>query len=276
MIGVTGATGRIGGAVVGQLHAAGVPLRLVVRSPARAPRLEGVGAKAASYGDVPALLDALDSVDVLLMVSATESADRVALHKATVDAAVAAGVRRIVYVSFLGAAPDATFTFARDHWHTEQHIRASDVEFTFLRDNLYLDLILEWVGDDGVIRGPAGTGRVGAVARADVAASAAAVLTGEGHEGKTYDLTGPQSLSLAAIAATLSAAWERPVRYRAETLDEAYRSRERYGAPAWEVAGWVTSYAAIAAGELDVVTDAVEQLTGRPATSLQQYLAASR
>ncbi len=66
------------------------------------------------------------------------------------------------------------------------------------------------------------------------------------------------------------------MRYRAETLDEAYRSRERYGAPAWEVAGWVTSYAAIAAGELDVVTDAVEQLTGRPATSLQQYLAASR
>ena len=152
----------------------------MVRDPARAPDLPGAEVAQAAYGDTTALLDALDGVQTLMLLSATESADRVSLHKATVDAAVAAGVQRIVYTSFVGAAPDATFTFARDHWHTEQHIRSTGVDFTFLRDNLYLDFVPGFVGEDGVIRGPAGDGRVAAVARDDVAAVAARVLVGLG------------------------------------------------------------------------------------------------
>jgi NAD(P)H dehydrogenase (quinone) len=272
VIGVTGATGHIGGAVARRLQVAGVPQRLIVRDPARAPRLDGAEVVTARYGETPELLNAFDGLETLLLVSGSESADRVALHTATVDAAVAAGVGRIVYLSFVNAAPDATFTFARDHWWTEQHIRSARVDFTFLRDSLYLDLIPHWVGEDGVLRGPAGEGRVGAVLRADVAASAAAVLTGDGHAGATYDLTGPETLSAGEIADALAKAWDRPVRYHAETLDEAYRSRERYGAPPWEVAGWVTTYAAIAAGELDVVTDTVQTLTGRAPTGLAEYL----
>ena len=267
MIGVTGATGNIGGLVARRLRERGVSQRLIVRDPSRAPRLDGAEVATASYGDTPALLNAFDGVEVLLLVSASEAADRVALHTETADAAIAAGVRRIVYTSFLGAAPDATFTFARDHWATEEHLRAKGPAYTFLRDNIYLDLIPHWVGDDGVIRGPAGDGRCGAVARSDVADCAVAALTGDGHEGATYELTGPESVSVAEIAAALGA------RYHAETLDEAYRSRERYGAPPWEVAGWVTSYAAIASGELDVVTNHVEQLTGHPPMSLGDLLA---
>ena len=154
----------------------GEPLRLIVRDPARAPSVPGASVAQAAYGEHAALLSALDGVDTLMLLSATESADRVALHKATVDAAVAAGVQRIVYTSFVGAAPGATFTFARDHWHTEEHIRSTGVDFTFLRDNLYLDFVPGFVGSDDVIRGPAGDGRVAAVARDDVAAVAAAVL----------------------------------------------------------------------------------------------------
>lgn len=172
-----------------------------------------------------------------------------------------------MYTSFLGAAPDATFTFARDHWATEQHLRTAGPAYTFLRDNLYLDLIPHWVGEDGVIRGPAGEGRVGAVLREDVAAVVVAVLTEDGHDGSTYELTGPESISVARIAEALGAT------YHAETIDEAYRSREGYGAPPWEVAGWVTSYAAIASGELDVVTNHVERLTGHPPMSLGELLA---
>ena len=275
MIGVTGATGQIGGSVARQLQAAGVPQRLVVRDPARAPQLDGAELATARYGDTPALLDAFDGLDTLFLVSGSESADRVALHTATVDAAVAAGVARIVYLSFQNAAPDATFTFARDHWWTEQHIRSTGVDFTFLRDSLYLDLIPHWVGEDGVLRGPAGDGRVGAVIRSDVAGAAAAVLTGDGHAGATYDLTGPEALTMTEIVDALTKAWDRPIRYHAETLDEAYRSRERYGAASWEVAGWVTTYAAIAAGELDLVTDAVETLTGQAPTSLADHLTQS-
>ncbi|GAA1691358.1 SDR family oxidoreductase [Kribbella yunnanensis] len=271
---MTGSTGQLGSRIARLLAAADVPQRLLVRDASRAPSLPGATVAVAAYGEHSALLDALDGIDTLMLLSATESADRVSLHKATVDAAVAAGVQRIVYTSFAGAAPDATFTFARDHWHTEQHIRGTGVDFTFLRDNLYLDFVPGFVGEDGTIRGPAGDGRVAAVARDDVAASAFAVLTSDGHSGATYDLTGPSAFTLAEAAAVLAAAWDRPVRYEPETLDEAYRSRESYGAPAWEVAGWVTSYAAIASGELSTVSAAVADLTGRPARSLEQLVGA--
>ena len=94
------------------------------------------------------------------MVSAAESADRLDQHRTFIDAAAEAGVRHIVYTSFLGAAPDATFTLARDHWVTEEHIRASGLAFTFLRDSFYLDFLPALAGEDGVIRGPAGDGLV--------------------------------------------------------------------------------------------------------------------
>ncbi|TDD58151.1 SDR family NAD(P)-dependent oxidoreductase [Kribbella antibiotica] len=272
MIALTGSTGQLGSRIAQLLASGGVPQRLVVRDASRAPSLPGATVAVAAYGEHAALLDALDGIDTLMLLSATESADRVSLHKATVDAAVAAGVKRIVYTSFAGAAADATFTFARDHWHTEQHIRSTGVDFTFLRDNLYLDFIPGFVGEDGAIRGPAGDGRVAAVARDDVAAVAAAVLTSDGHAGATYDLTGPAAFTLAEAAAVLAAAWDRPVRYEPETLDEAYRSRESYGAASWEVAGWVTSYAAIASGELSHVSTAVADLTGRPPLGLQQLV----
>ncbi|TCC32549.1 SDR family oxidoreductase [Kribbella sindirgiensis] len=277
MIGVTGSTGQLGSRIVARLT--GVPLRLIVRDPARAPSVPGASVAQAAYGEHAALLSALDGVDVLMLLSATESADRVALHKATVDAAVAAGVRRIVYTSFVGAAPGATFTFARDHWHTEEHIRSTGVDFTFLRDNLYLDFVPGFVGSDDVIRGPAGDGRVAAVARDDVASVAASVLrTASGssgadeYSGATYDLTGPSAFTLAEAAAVLTEAWGRKVRYEAETLDEAYRSRESYGAAPWEVAGWVTSYAAIASGEMGHVSTAVADITGRPPIGLEEYV----
>ena len=132
---------------------------------------------------------------------------------------------RLVYLSFLGAAPDATFTLARDHWATEEHIRATGLRWTFLRMNLYMDFIPNMVGADGVIRGPAGDGRVSAILRDDVAAAAAAVLRSDGHDGVTYDLTGPSSFSLAEAAALMGA------RFEDETDEQAYASRAGYGAP---------------------------------------------
>ena len=272
MIGVTAATGGLGSRIARRLADSGVRQRLIVRDPGRAPSLPDTEVAQAAYGEHAALLDALDGVDTLMLLSATESADRVALHKATVDAAVAAGVRRMVYTSFAGAAPGATFTFARDHWHTEQHIRSVGVDFTFLRDNLYIDFVPGFAGEDGVIRGPAGDGRTAAVARDDVAAVAARVLVDSGHSGATYDLTGPAAFTLTEAAAVLTEAWGRKIRYEPETLDEAYRSRECFGAPAWEVAGWVTSYAAIASGELSHLSTAVEDITGARPISLEEYV----
>jgi len=276
LIAVTGATGALGGRVARRLAAAGLEQRLVVRDAARAPALPLAHVVTApAYGDFAAMRTALTGVRTLLLVSASESADRVTQHLTAVDAAVDAGVGRIVYVSFLGAAPEATFTLARHHFQTEQHIRAHAVDFTFLRDSLYLDVFPYFAGADGVIRGPAGTGRVAAVARDDIADAAVTVLRDAGHSGATYDLTGPVALTVDEIAVELSRASGRSITYQPETLAEAYASRAHYGAPDWEVAGWVTSYAAIATGELDVVTDHITRLTGHPPLDVAHWLAAS-
>ena len=269
---VSGATGGVGGRVATRLASLDHAQRLIVRDRDRAPDLPGAEVAEASYADARAMRDALDGVQTFFMVSGGEAADRVRQHVAAVDAAVASGVERIVYLSFVNAAPRATFTFARDHWHTEEHVRAVGLRHTFLRDNMYLDFLPGLAGADGVIRGPAGEGRVGAVARDDIAAAAVAVLLDDAHDGQTYDLTGPEALTLREVSEELSRVTERSVTYHEETLEEAYASRASYGAPDFAVEGWVTSYTAIAAGELDVVSDAVSRLTGHAPASLADVL----
>lgn len=275
VVAVTGATGEVGGRVARRLSERGVAQRLVVRDATRAPRLPGADVvEAAGYGDAASMRAALEGAGTLFFVPAGEARDRVRLHVAALDAALDAGVRRVVYLSFLNAAPDSTFTFARDHAHTEDHVRASGAELTILRASLYADVVPFLCGRDGVIRGPAGDGRFAPVARDDIADVAAAVLTGGGHDGATYDLTGPETLSLADVAEALARAAGRTVRYVDETLEQAYESRAAYGAPDWEVEGWVTSYVAIARGELDVVSDAVGRVAGHPPQALDDYLRA--
>jgi NAD(P)H dehydrogenase (quinone) len=273
LIAVTGATGHLGGAVAEELAARGHRLRLVVRDPERAPR-GPYEIALASYGDGDAARVSFDGVDTLLLVSAAESADRLEQHRTVIDAATAAGVRHVVYTSFLGAAPDATFTLARDHWATEEHLRASGTAFTFLRDAFYLDFLPLLAGEDGVIRGPAGEGRFAAVARADVARAAAAVVADpEPHAGRTYELTGPEALTLAEAAETITRLTGRPTSFHDESLEEAYASRSVYGAPSWQLDAWVSTYTAAAAGEMGPVTDDVERLTGRAPIGLEQLLA---
>ncbi|MBU2662742.1 SDR family oxidoreductase [Actinoplanes bogorensis] len=270
LIVVSGASGRLGGRVARRLER---PMRLLVRNAARAPEVAGAEVAVAEYRDGAAVRRALEGASTVLMVSAAETPDRVAEHRSFVDAAVAAGVEHLVYTSFMGAAPEATFTLARDHWATEQHIRASGPAFTFLRDNLYADFLPMMVGDDGVIRGPAGSGRAAVVAQDDIADALVAVLREPGpHAGQTYDLTGPAALSLAEVAETISAATGRKVRFENESLPEAYASRASYGAPQWQLDAWVSTYTAIAAGELEAVSDALPRLTGRPATTLADLL----
>jgi uncharacterized protein YbjT (DUF2867 family) len=273
---VTGSTGYLGGLVARELAAAGSPQRLLVRDPGRAPELEGAVPLVFSYADRVRAKAVLQGVETLFMVSAAEAEDRLQQHHTFVDAAADAGVRHIVYTSFFGAAPDSVFTLGRDHYATEERIKASGMDYTFLRDNFYLDFLPLLAGEDGVIRGPAGDGVVAAVARSDVARSAVTVLRDPAlHVGRTYDLTGPEDLSLARAAELLTAGTGRTITFRNETLDEAYSSRASYGAPPWQVDAWVSTYTAIAAGDLAGPTSAVHELTGREPLSLAQFLAES-
>lgn len=272
-LGVTGSTGHIGGRVARLLSAAGADQRLVVRSPDKAPSLPGAQVVQAEYRNRAAAVRALEGLDVVLMVSGSESEDRVEEHKTFVDAAAEAGVRHLVYTSFYGASPDATFLLVRDHYATEQHISASGMAWTFVRDNLYADYFTFLADDAGVIRGPAGDGRVSAVAQDDIAAAIETVLVDpSAHEGGIYSLTGPESLTLTEVAATMTRVLGRDFTYVDETLEEAYASRSSYGAPGWLVDAWVSTYTGIASGELEPVTEDVERLTGRAPKSLAQLL----
>ncbi len=273
VLAITGSTGRLGGRVARRLSQRGTPQRLVVRDPSRAPALGNTEIARTDYGDAAAARRALAGVSTLFMVSGEETRDRVDQHRTFVDAAAAAGVEHVVYTSFYRASPDATFTLARDHYATEQHIRATGLRWTFLRDNLYLDMLPLFAGRDGVLRGPAGDGRVSAVALDDVADAAVAVLeSAAGHEGRTYDLTGPEDLSLAEAASILTDVTGRTVTYHAETVEEAYASRAPYAAEDWQVDAWVSTYTAIAAGELAGVSDDVAHLTGHQPLRAEAYL----
>jgi NAD(P)H dehydrogenase (quinone) len=274
LIAVTGSTGHLGGHVAARLAAAGARQRLVVRDAGRAPELGRAEVAVASYDDVGAMTAALTGADTLLLVSAAEHPERLKQHYNAVDAAAAAGVRRVVYTSFVGAGPDSTFVLGRQHWLTEQRLRESGVTWTFLRDQYYLDFVPFFAGDRGVIAGPAGDGVFAPVARVDVADVATAVLLDDsgGHDGATYDVTGGRLASMAEWAAELAEVTGKPVTYVDETEEEAYASRAGYGAPDWEVEGWVTSYQAIAAGEVAVISDTVERLAGHPPTTLRQLL----
>lgn len=273
MTGLTGATGEIGGRLARRLADRGERQRLIVRDRSRLPPVAGADVvEVAGYHDGVGMRDAFGGLDTLFLCSAREAADRVEQHKTAVDAAVAAGIERIVYLSSVGAAADATFTFARHHFLTEQHIRASGLAFTFSRQNLYMDLLPLIPGPDSVIRGPGADGRVVPVLRDDVADALLTLVTQAGHEGATYELSGPDALTLGDVAGELSRALGRAVTYENETLEQAQASRAGYGAPDWELEGWITTYTAIAAGEFDVLTDDVMRLTGHPPVSVPELL----
>lgn len=272
-IAVTGSTGVLGGLVAGDLAERGVSQRLLVRDVARAPKLPRTSVHRFSYTDVAATGVALDGVQTLFMVSASESADRLDQHRTFIDAAARPGVDHVIYTSFAAAAPDATFTLARDHYATEEHIKQSGMRWTFLRDSFYLDFMEALIGEDGVIRGPGGNGRAAFVARSDIARAAATVLADPApHIGKTYDLTGPEALTLAEVAETISNVRGRGVTYHNETIEEAYRSRAGYGAPDWQLDAWVSTYTAIGSNIMAPVSPAIETITGTAPITLETYL----
>jgi hypothetical protein len=174
------------------------------------------------YPDAAGFRAALAGVDTLYLVSAAEAEDRLSQHFSAVDAAVEAGVQRIVYTSFLGASPDAVFTLVRQHAATEDRIRATGVRATFLRHSMYADFVPFFATpEDGaaVIAAPAGDGRTSFVSRDDLADVAVVVLLDDSgrFDGEALDVTGPEALTLAEAASVLTEVTGRPAVYREQT-----------------------------------------------------------
>ncbi|ORY85527.1 hypothetical protein BCR37DRAFT_391301 [Protomyces lactucae-debilis] len=275
MIGITGATGALSSAVLTHLSKGERPLRLLARNTEKAAAnfhaLKPRGpfdVKYCDYQDKEACVEALKGIETVLFVSAGESPDRVQHHKSFIDAMCDAGVKSVIYTSFRGAAPDAVFHLARDHYWTEEYMKSQkSLNYILLRNAFYQDVLPDFT-IQGAIRGPGGSGRLSPVARQDVASVIVKLLDDvHPHIGKTYNLTGPEELTFSQIATMLGAD------YVEETMEEARDSRKAPGVEDWLIEAWISTYTAVRDGEESGLTDDVERITGQPATTMQAFLA---
>ncbi|MFC4563641.1 NmrA family NAD(P)-binding protein [Nocardiopsis mangrovi] len=266
---VTGATAAVGSDLIPALHARGAAVRAMTRPPGRP--LPGVDNVVADLRDPGSIAAALDGVDRAFLTSPSEpgAAD---LQIAFADLARDAGVDRFVLLSRYAANPDPPVRVPRRHAEVEAHVRALGLDHTVLRPNLYFQSLLAFAGTiaRGFFAAPIGDAAVSAVDTRDIAGSAAAVLTGEGHTGRTYTLTGPRAVTHDEIAQALSAATGREIAFR-DASAERFTAALAGVLPRRRLDGLVEDYAHYARGEAAEVHTSVADLTGHPARDITDF-----
>lgn len=282
MIGITGATGPFARHAIDGLMERGVPAGDIIalaRTPEKAQVLaeRGIQVRKADYDQPETLGPALEGVETLLFVSGSEVGKRAPQHRNVVDAAVAAGVQRIVYTSLLKA-DTSGIPLAPEHRETERMIRDSGIPFVFLRNGWYLE---NYTGnlapalEHGALLGSAEDGRISAATRADLAAAAVAVLTGEGHEGRVYELGGDEAFTMSELAEEVSRQSGTPVAYRDLPENDYAESLIAVGVPEPFARALAASDRGIVRGELFTESDDLRRLIGRPTTTLAEAIAAA-
>ncbi|ERK68974.1 NmrA family protein [Leptotrichia sp. oral taxon 215 str. W9775] len=272
-IAVTGVTGNLGGIVSGLCKKNGIEVRNLARNVEKAEKLGFSNVFKSSYDKSEDTVKSLKGIEVLFMVSGSENPNRVQQHKDFIDAAKIAGVSHIIYLSFYNASKNSIFTLGRDHYATEEYIKENGFKYTFLRDNFYADFFVDLCREYGEIKGPAGNGKVSAVVRSDVSEVVAKILENPGKwENQTLNMTGPEELSMTEIVKAVSEYFGKEIKYIEETVEEAYKSRKIWKAEQWEYNSWVSTYIAIAENEQSGISNDIEKVLGRKATSLVEYL----
>lgn len=278
-IAVTGATGHLGGLVIDSLLARAVAasdLVAVVRDEAKAAPLAAKGLKlgVASYEDEAALAAALEGVDRLVLVSGSEVGQRLAQHTNIINAAKAAGVSLIAYTSLLNL-DTSELGLAPEHRGTEKLLADSGIEHVVLRNGWYWENYASALDSGraaGKFFGAAGDATVSGAARRDYAEAAAVVVTTDGHAGKVYELAGAPAVTYPEIAAAVGTVIGADVQYINQTVEEYRSTLESFGLPA-EVAEMLAGMdPAIARGALYSKSTDLQDLIGRPSTSVAEAL----
>ena len=281
---ISGASGQVGRLAAQQLLGQQSPsdVVLVSRSPDALSEFAAIGAEV-RYGDFdrPDSLDgAFAGADRLLMISTNEIGRRLDQHHAALVAAERAGIGHVVYTSSTNPVAGHPVGLAVDENRgTEEMLHRGGVAFTVLRNAAYAELQVP-LGAVAVTYGKlvtnAGEGRVAPISRSDCAAAAVAVLTGSGHEGRTYEVTGPEALTQGDIARLLTDVTGRPVKVVATGDRRLSWGLSRLGTPKAVARAIVDLGIATRDGYFDVVDPAFEQLTGRRPRSLREVLMAHR
>ncbi len=280
MIVVTGATGQLGQLVVDGLlkTVPAAEIAVSVRNTEKAAGLaaRGVQVRAADYTDPESLTGAFAGADTVLLISGSEVGQREAQHRNVVEAAKQAGVGHLVYTSVLRA-DTSTLGLAGEHKATEQAIRDSGIPFTLLRNGWYTEnyaVALAQAAESGALIGSARDGKVASATRADYADAAVAVLTGDGHQCKVYELAGDERWTFPELAAELSKAAGREVTYQDLPTEQHREVLVSAGVPADFASALVSYDQGIATGQLDDGTGQLRALIGRPTTPLSEAVPA--
>lgn len=270
MILITGASGRIARRTAEWLTGQRVPLRLMSRAPNRVPAFEQAEIMRGDFADPASLRAAFAGVSIALVVSGSgKPGERACLHRNAFEAAAAARVAHVVYLSLQGAAPDSKYPFSRDHYQSEQYLAATGLSHTVLRNAFYMDMFLERFDPDGVVRGPAGETGGAFVSREDAARTAAAILLDP--PGGILDVTGPEALSVRDVASCLSGMTGRDLHYQDESAATARARLRQTETEPWRIDLAVGWFEAIRAGELERTSDTVFHCTGEPPLNMQTY-----
>jgi NAD(P)H dehydrogenase (quinone) len=276
---ITGATGRLGRHVISSLLRLDVQLPDLVAAGRDEEKLGalrelGLATVRADYTEPATLDEAFAGADTVLLISSSEVGIRVPQHRNAVDAAVRAGVSRLVYTSALGA-DRGKLLLADEHLATEEAIAASGLPFTILRNGWYTENFepaLRHAETTGVVLASAGDGRVASATREDYAEAIAAVLAQDGHAGQTYELSGDVAWSFDELAAALTEVLDREVTYRRLTPEQHLAELERTGVDESTARFLVALDANIEDGALDLVTGDLSRLLGRRTTGLVDAL----
>ncbi len=280
MIAITGASGQLGRLVAEELARRGLAKQasLGTRNPMKLAPLADAGFRvvAADFDQPETLKSLFEGSDVALVICGNAPNDvRVRQHRAAIAAAKAAGVRRLVYTSFVNPRETSLFPFAKVHAATEADMLASGLACTFLRSNQYfenLNAALAVARQTGILSLPGASGKVAYIARADIAAATASVLADEPHSGQNYELSGAEALDLYEIAARAMVCWGRKVSAEEMPIDVYRRLLTSRNLPDYAIEGQVGIRLASAAGEQKNVTGDVQRLIGRPLKSMADFL----
>ena len=276
---ITGATGNVGRELTKQLAARKVPFRAMIRSLQDAQAfsvLEGAETVVGNFDQAETLAHALQGAERAFLL--TNSSERAETQQSTfVEMARRSGIKHIVKLSQWAASADSPVRFLRYHAALERNIRESGMAYTFLRPNLFMQGVLafrETIINQGKFFAAIGDARVSVIDVRDIAAAAVAALTEEGHEGTTYDLTGPQALSHREMAERLSGAVGRKIEF-VDVLPEMMRQALiGAGLPVWQVDGLIEDYAHYSRGEAAEVAPGVQQATRNPPRSFLDFASA--
>jgi uncharacterized protein YbjT (DUF2867 family) len=270
---VTGATGTIGRDVAKILSEKGVAVRAGVRDQAKARTQFGPDIALATFDfeDDASFPDALKGVEKIFLLPPLMP-NQVAVTNAFIDETKRAGVRHIVKLSVIGADTDPPYTFGKWHAAADRHIRESGLAFTFLRPNSFMQNFMNYFPPrDGTIYLPWGNGKASFVDTRDIAAVAVDAMTSDGHEGKTYTLTGPAALGIAEVASILSQVASREINYIDVPESAARDGMLQARLPRWQVDALMELHAANKQNRWSTVTSDIEKVTGKPATSFAQF-----